>query len=129
MPRAKAESHSDHLIAQLSDLHLTRPGVFFNGTCDGWARFSNALASIAELTPKPDCLVISGDIADRPSRGCDGSERRVSVKPTGMPSQMAGVQYLGSAERPWDDGLCEVLGAEGADISQRPVCRRGSPRM
>ena len=69
MPRAKAESHSDYLIAQLSDLHLTRPGVFFNGTCDGWARFSNALASIAELIPKPDCLVISGDIADRPDTG------------------------------------------------------------
>lgn len=47
-------------IVQLSDLHL-RPGLLYSGL-DPWACLAGALARAAAL--RPDCLLLSGDLAD-----------------------------------------------------------------
>ncbi len=61
---------TDHvLIAQISDLHLTPPGVLFNADRDGWECLDAAIAELNALRPRPDFLVVSGDLADRPDLG------------------------------------------------------------
>jgi 3',5'-cyclic AMP phosphodiesterase CpdA len=48
------------LLAQLSDTHLTT-GVLASGPAE---RAHRALARVQALRPRPDCLVITGDLAD-----------------------------------------------------------------
>lgn len=54
------------LIAQISDLHLTPPGVLYNDERNGWPKLSAAIDELNALSPRPDALVVSGDLADRP---------------------------------------------------------------
>ena len=49
-------------IVQLSDLHL-RPGQLDSGI-DPWLRLQAALARLTALRPRPDLLLVTGDLAD-----------------------------------------------------------------
>ena len=55
------------LIAQISDLHIKAPGSLAYGRVDTAAALERCVAALNELRPKPDLVVISGDLADTPS--------------------------------------------------------------
>jgi len=55
------------LIAQISDLHIKPPGVLAYGRVDTAAAFQRCVAALNAFTPKPDLVVISGDLADTPT--------------------------------------------------------------
>ncbi|HRF09209.1 MAG TPA: phosphodiesterase [Xanthobacteraceae bacterium] len=52
------------LIAQLSDTHVSNPGKRFGGRKDTREAFKRALSRIGSLNPKPDLLLLSGDLAE-----------------------------------------------------------------
>jgi 3',5'-cyclic AMP phosphodiesterase CpdA len=58
-----AEDHAPAIVVQLSDLHL-RAG---DGGAGPAARLQRALQQVAALQPRPDALLLSGDIVDEPS--------------------------------------------------------------
>jgi 3',5'-cyclic AMP phosphodiesterase CpdA len=54
------------LIAQITDTHVSAPGVLTcGGTVDTATRLAETIATINALKPRPDCLVVSGDLADQ----------------------------------------------------------------
>ena len=55
------------LIAQISDLHIKRPGSLAYGRVDTAAALERCVAALNEFAPKPDLVVISGDLADTPA--------------------------------------------------------------
>src|ERR1700719_587457 len=55
------------LIAQISDLHIKPPGVLAYGRVDTASALERCVAALNEFTPKPDLVVISGDLADTPT--------------------------------------------------------------
>ena len=52
------------LIAQISDLHITPPGVLAYGRVDTAAALARLIAALNRLSPRPDLVVISGDVAE-----------------------------------------------------------------
>lgn len=52
------------LIAQISDLHIKRPGETAYGIVDTAAAFARCVAHLNAMTPQPDFVVISGDLVD-----------------------------------------------------------------
>jgi 3',5'-cyclic-AMP phosphodiesterase len=54
------------LIAQISDLHIKPPGVLAYGRVDTASALERCVAALNAFTPKPDLVVISGDLADTP---------------------------------------------------------------
>ena len=52
------------LIAQISDLHITPPGVLAYGRVDTAAALTRSIDTLNRLSPRPDLVVISGDIAN-----------------------------------------------------------------
>jgi Icc protein len=52
------------LIAQISDLHITRPGALAYGRVDTAAVLLRSIGTLNALSPRPDLVVIFGDIAD-----------------------------------------------------------------
>src|SRR6266849_1276659 len=55
------------LIAQISDLHIKPPGVPAYGRVDTARALERCVAALNAFTPKPELVVISGDLADRPT--------------------------------------------------------------
>ncbi len=55
------------LIAQISDLHIKPPGSLAYGRVDTAAALERCVAALNEFAPKPDLVVISGDLADTPT--------------------------------------------------------------
>lgn len=55
------------LIAQISDLHIKAPGVLAYGKVDTAAALQNCVAALNALQPRPQLVVISGDLADTPT--------------------------------------------------------------
>ena len=55
------------LIAQISDLHIKAPGELAYGKVDTAAALTRCVAALNALTPRPDLVVISGDLVDTPS--------------------------------------------------------------
>src|SRR5437763_14417750 len=53
------------LICQLSDLHVRPPGELAYRRVDTAAFVRRCVSHIAHLAPRPDAIVITGDIADR----------------------------------------------------------------
>lgn len=53
------------LIAQLSDPHLVAPGKLLMRSVDTGAMLERALLQAARLQPRPDLVVISGDLVNR----------------------------------------------------------------
>jgi 3',5'-cyclic-AMP phosphodiesterase len=52
------------LIAQISDLHIKPPGELAYGRVDTAAALDATIATLNRMSPRPDLVVISGDIAD-----------------------------------------------------------------
>jgi 3',5'-cyclic-AMP phosphodiesterase len=54
-------------IAQISDLHIKPPGSLAYGRVDTAKALERCVATLNAFTPKPDLVVISGDLADTPT--------------------------------------------------------------
>src|SRR5262249_6180036 len=54
-------------IAQISDLHIKRPRALAYGRVDTAKALERCIATLNELAPAPDFVVISGDLADTPT--------------------------------------------------------------
>jgi 3',5'-cyclic AMP phosphodiesterase CpdA len=54
------------LIAQISDLHIKSPGALAYGRVDTARALERCVATLNQFSPKPDLVVISGDLADTP---------------------------------------------------------------
>jgi 3',5'-cyclic-AMP phosphodiesterase len=54
-------------IAQISDLHIKPPGSLAYGRVDTAKALERCVAALNEFDPKPDFVVISGDLADTPT--------------------------------------------------------------
>jgi 3',5'-cyclic-AMP phosphodiesterase len=54
-------------IAQISDLHIKRPGALAYGRVDTAKALERCVATLNELVPAPDFVVISGDLVDTPT--------------------------------------------------------------
>src|ERR1700737_3004970 len=52
------------LIAQISDLHIKPPGELAYGRVDTAAALTRCIATLNELAPQPDLVVVSGDLTD-----------------------------------------------------------------
>src|SRR5258708_13335791 len=55
------------LIAQIWDLHIKPPGVLAYGRVDTARALERCVVGLNAFTPKPDLVVISGDLADTPT--------------------------------------------------------------
>jgi len=55
------------LIAQISDLHIKRPGTLAYGKVDTAAALTRCVDALNRLKPRPGLVVISGDLADTPA--------------------------------------------------------------
>ena len=55
------------LIAQISDLHIKRPGALAYGRVDTAAALTRCVAALNRFTPRPALVAISGDLADTPA--------------------------------------------------------------
>ena len=55
------------LIAQISDLHIKRPGVLAYNRVDTAAALTRCINELNRFLPRPDLVVISGDLADTPA--------------------------------------------------------------
>ena len=54
------------LIAQISDLHIKRPCALAYGQVDTAAALTRCVAALNRFRPRPELVVISGDLADTP---------------------------------------------------------------
>ena len=72
------------LIAQISDLHIKSPGVLAYGKVDTAAALARCIAELNRLAPRPDLVVISGDLADTP-RGEEYDHLRTLLAPLAIP--------------------------------------------
>jgi 3',5'-cyclic-AMP phosphodiesterase len=54
-------------IAQISDLHIKRPGSLAYGRVDTANALERCVAALNDFRPRPDLVVISGDLADTPT--------------------------------------------------------------
>lgn len=52
-------------VVQISDLHLTGDGAPAYGVVDTWAALEACVAHLLDLSPLPDAVVVTGDVADR----------------------------------------------------------------
>ncbi|MCW5735734.1 MAG: phosphodiesterase [Enhydrobacter sp.] len=52
------------LIAQLSDPHVRPDGVLYQDVVDSNAQFAAAIAALHALDPRPDLVLLSGDLVD-----------------------------------------------------------------
>jgi Icc protein len=53
------------LIAQLSDPHVRPEGVLYQDVVDSNAMFGRAIAHLNALDPRPDLVLLSGDLVDK----------------------------------------------------------------
>jgi Icc protein len=116
-PHIVAE-HTRAVVVQISDLHL-REGDDGLGPAE---RLKRALAQVSTLQPRPDALLVSGDIVDAPSRAGYEQARELLVS-LGLPihaipgnhddrdmlraylgSEVAGAGGGGHGAAPHDDG-------------------------
>ncbi len=56
------------LLAQISDLHIKRPGQLAYGRVDTAAALTRCVNDINRFVPRPDFVIISGDLADTPEK-------------------------------------------------------------
>lgn len=56
------------LIAQISDLHIKPPGEFAYGKVDTAAALVRCIDTLNRFAPRPDLVVISGDLVDKPGK-------------------------------------------------------------
>jgi 3',5'-cyclic-AMP phosphodiesterase len=72
------------LIAQLTDTHITLPGRLAYGVVDTAAFLARAVAEIERLAPRPDLVVLTGDLVDK-GRPEEYEQLRALLAPLSMP--------------------------------------------
>lgn len=65
------------LIAQISDFHLTAPGTLFQGDIDTEKLARVAITAMLQLTPRPDVVLLSGDITEHGDAAAYGLSRAI----------------------------------------------------
>jgi len=55
------------LLAQISDLHIKPPGALAYRRVDTAARLERTIARLNALAPRPDAVIVTGDLVDRGS--------------------------------------------------------------
>jgi 3',5'-cyclic AMP phosphodiesterase CpdA len=55
------------LVAQISDLHIKRPGSLAYGKVDTAAALARCISQLNGLRPRPEIVVVSGDLVDTPA--------------------------------------------------------------
>jgi len=55
------------LVAQISDLHIKRPGVLAYDKVDTAAALTRCIAELNRLRPRPQIVVVTGDLVDTPA--------------------------------------------------------------
>jgi 3',5'-cyclic AMP phosphodiesterase CpdA len=65
------------LIAQISDLHIKRPGELAYGRVDTAAALARCVDALNRFMPQPDLVVITGDLVDVPSVSAYGHLKRL----------------------------------------------------
>lgn len=68
------------LIAQISDLHIKPPGELVCGRVDSAAALTRCVDELNRLSPRPDLVVISGDLVDAPIQEAYGHLVRLLAK-------------------------------------------------
>ncbi|CAB3747291.1 phosphodiesterase [Paraburkholderia humisilvae] len=53
------------LLAQISDLHIKRPGALAYRRVDTAAYFSRCVAALNALVPRPNAVIVTGDLVDQ----------------------------------------------------------------
>jgi 3',5'-cyclic-AMP phosphodiesterase len=53
------------LLAQISDLHVKRPGELAYGHVDTGAALARCVAALNALQPRPDAVIMTGDLVDQ----------------------------------------------------------------
>ena len=72
------------LIAQITDLHVTRPGRLCNDKVDTGKLLGAAIERIRGLLPAPDLVIVTGDLVDHGERD-EYREARRLIEPLPMP--------------------------------------------
>jgi 3',5'-cyclic-AMP phosphodiesterase len=55
------------LVAQISDLHIKQPGALAYGKVDTAAALTRCIAQLNRLRPRPEIVIVSGDLVDTPA--------------------------------------------------------------
>jgi 3',5'-cyclic-AMP phosphodiesterase len=108
------------LIAQISDLHIKRPGELAYGKVDTAAALARCVDALNSFVPAPDLVVISGDLVDTPSVSAYGHLKRL-LTPLRIPlAAIAGNHDgRGMLRDVWPD--CDYAQCGGALNWQRSV--------
>ena len=72
------------LIAQLSDPHVRPQGVLYQGVVDSNGMLANAVAQLNRLDPRPDLVLLTGDLVDTGS-AAEYDMLRTLLAPLPMP--------------------------------------------
>ena len=106
------------LIAQISDLHIMREGKRAYGAFDTRACLARAVDRLNALTPRPDLLLITGDLVDAGSAEeyarLSAELRRLAMPFRLIPGNHDAREGLRAAfpEQPWQDdpaGFCHYV--------------------
>lgn len=72
------------LIAQITDLHVTRAGELLAGRVDTRAALNKCVARLARLEPRPDLLLITGDLTETATDE-EYAYLKAALAPLGLP--------------------------------------------
>ncbi len=72
------------LIAQITDLHVTRAGELLAGRVDTRAALGRCVARLAALDPRPDVLLVTGDLTETATAE-EYDFLRQALDPLGLP--------------------------------------------
>jgi Icc protein len=60
----RAQRNTHVLIVQITDMHVSRAGKLFGKRVDSRAAFERCVTRVAALDPKPDLVLLTGDLAE-----------------------------------------------------------------
>ena len=112
------------LIAQISDLHIKAPGELAYGRVDTAAALQRCIAALNELRPRPDLVVISGDLVDTPTPGEYDHLKRLlaplEIPFIGIPGNHDSRAMMRAAFPDWNyaapDALDQAVNIGGLDV-------------
>jgi Icc protein len=112
------------LIAQISDLHIKAPGELAYGRVDTAAALQRCVAALNALQPRPDLVVISGDLVDTPTPGEYDHLKRLlaplAIPFIGIPGNHDSRAMMRTAFPDWiyaaPDALDQVVNIGGLEI-------------
>lgn len=93
-------------IAQISDLHLVPAGARAYGTVDTGALLQETLSALLRLDPLPDCVLLTGDLAEA-GDAASYTRLRAMLAPLPMPC------YLLAGNHDERGALCAEFTADG----------------